>query len=622
MPGIPDSPAGILIGQGAAVQMMALGLLVLAAHLGGKLFNRLRLSEVTGQLIGGALVGPYALHLAGVLPGASGGLYDDALHAFHFFIFVFLSVVAFGIGEELHVTRIRKVGRAALVICLIQAALTWFAISAAFFLLAGFDMVDALLIGSIGIATAPAVTFVLMNQLRIEGRLRHVLGSMVVLDDLIEVVIFSLLLQISLRRLHPEAGTGLSALFPVAREVALAALVGFAIYLVLRLLVRRRAIILETESDHRPRDEGFLQRILAEHPSPSAEIFLVVMGVVALGAGWVYYQHWPFLITATFAGFLVANFHSHAIFDSLKIDHITPVLNLGFFALIGSGIDLSSLGGGLAWMAGMYVLTRMTGKIAGTWIGCRIMGEERKITACLPSLMLPQAGVAAVEAVYAGAVLGRPEFAAIILPAIVFFEVVGVFLVDRGLRRWRSWVTGEEEEMRRLSPRVGLAESARRLLDLLPEEFVRLDLGGETKQDVIKELVHHARSVSDQHIDLAQALQVLGERERLNTTGMGHGIAIPHCRLMGLDRPVLVFGRRSPGVDFGAPDYLPCDLFLLVLTCARDPAAHLQILSIAAHILGNAHVREELRAAPQPRDFIAVLRDLADQTERAGFPEP
>ncbi len=397
--------------------------------------------------------------------------------------------------------------------------------------------------------------------------------------------------------------------------MALAALAGGAIYFVLRLLVRRRANSLEVESERVHRDEGFLQRVLAEHPSPSAEIFLIVMGAVSLGAGIVYYNHWPFLITAAFAGFLVANFHSHAIFDSLKIENITPVLNLGFFALIGSSIDLSLLGRGLAWMAGMYVVTRMTGKIFGTWLGCRIMKEERKITACLPSLMLPQAGVAAVEAVYAGAVLGRPEIVAVILPAIVFFEVVGVFLVDRGLRRWRSWVAGEEEEMMRPTPRAGLSQSAARLLEYLSEDFVKLDLKGKTKQDVIKELVFHARAATDQHIDLAQALQVLGEREHLNSTGMGHGVAIPHCRLMGLDRPVLVFGRHPEGVEFGSTDYLPCNLFLLMLTCARDPSEHLQLLAVAAHVLGNNRVRERLREAQTPGEFIGVLRQVAADSE-------
>ncbi len=595
---------------GAPLQMMALGLIILGAHLGGKLCQRLRLSEVTGQLVGGALVGPYALQLAGIISPAHAASYSRIVHGFHFFIFVFLSVVAFGIGEELHLSRLKKVGRAALTICLVQSAATWAAISTGFYFLARFDLLSSLLIGSIGIATAPAVTFVLMNQLRIEGRLRHVLGSLVVLDDLIEVIIFSLLLQVSLQHLHPETGGGV--LLPVLWEVFMALLLGGLIYLVLRLLVRRHPGSLKGDEELPGETEtGFLQRILAEHPSPSVEILLLVMGCVTLGAGASYFFHWPFLITATFAGFLVANLHSHAIFDSLKIDNIMPVLNLGFFALIGANIDLSGLTGRTALLAAIYVTARMLGKIIGTWGGCKLVGEEAKVTACLPRLMLPQAGVAAVEAVYAGTLLGRPEIPAIILPAIVFFEISGVYLVDRGLRRWRSWVAGEEEELKTARIGKGPQEAARRLLEYLHEDCVTLELQGKNKREVIEELVDVAIRKSGQHIDRAQALQVLGERERLAPTGFGHGVALPHCRLMGLDESVLVFGRHPRGIDFGGVDNKPSDIFLLMMTCARNPSEHLKLLSASAHIFGNEELRRRIRSLRSPAELIELLKELA-----------
>lgn len=96
------------------IQMIALGLIVLAAHLGGKLCARLRLSEVTGQLLGGAMVGPYALQMLHIIP--EGGIYADAINSFHYFIFVFLGLVAFGIGEELHFNRVKRVGKSAFMI--------------------------------------------------------------------------------------------------------------------------------------------------------------------------------------------------------------------------------------------------------------------------------------------------------------------------------------------------------------------------------------------------------------------------------------------------------------------------------------------------------------------------
>ena len=597
--------------SGMAFQMIGFGLIILAAHLGGKLCQRINLSEVTGQLLGGALVSPFALHIMGFISGDIESLYWHGTHSFHFFVFVFLSMVAFGIGEELHISRLKKVGKSAVIICLIQGGLTWFLISAAFYF-TGKDLLDSMLIGSIGIATAPAVTFVLMNKMRIEGRLRHVLGSLVVLDDLIEVIIFSILMQVALKRIK----TGGAAHGPVyvIFEIGMAIIIGGGIYLLLKLLVRKKALSLKSHK-HRQlelrKGEAFLQRMLAEHPSPSVEILLLVMGSVAIGAGLAYYNHWPFLITATFSGFLIANFHSQAIFDSLKLENIAPVLNLAFFALIGANIDLSSLTGASALLALLYVVSRMVGKLVGTWVGCKIMKESKKITSCLPTLMLPQAGVAAVEAVLAATILNKPEIAIIILPAIVFFEVFGVFLVDNGLKKWRK-IDEEELKAKKANQIIrGPSEAARILLANLTAESVIVDLQGNSKEKVIEELVDHAIKSSDQHIDRIQTLQVLGERENMSSTGIGNGIAIPHCRLMGLEKPVLVFGIHRTGIEFAGVDNEPCKIFLLMLTCTRDPGEHLRLLSAASHILSDKEVRNKKVKVKSPEEFISILESIA-----------
>jgi Kef-type K+ transport system membrane component KefB len=135
-----------------AFQMIGFGLIILAAHLGGKLCQRINLSEVTGQLLGGALVSPFALKIMGFISGDIEKLYWQGAQSFHFF--VFLSMVAFGIGEKLHISRLKKVGKSAVIICLIQGCLTWLLISVAFYY-TGKNLLDSMLIGSIGIATAP-----------------------------------------------------------------------------------------------------------------------------------------------------------------------------------------------------------------------------------------------------------------------------------------------------------------------------------------------------------------------------------------------------------------------------------------------------------------------------------
>ena len=77
--------------------------------------------------------------------------------SFHFFVFLLFGLVAFSLGEELHIDRLKQVGLKASVICLIQAFLTWILISLGFWLIFDFGLIHAMLMGSIGIATAPAV---------------------------------------------------------------------------------------------------------------------------------------------------------------------------------------------------------------------------------------------------------------------------------------------------------------------------------------------------------------------------------------------------------------------------------------------------------------------------------
>jgi len=134
-----------------------------------------------------------------------------------------------------------------------------------------------------------------------------------------------------------------------------------------------------------------------------------------------------------------------------------------------------------------------------------------------------------------------------------------------------------------------------------------MGFSGSTKKEVIEELVDHACKVSEEHVDRVQALQVLGEREQLAPTGLGNGIAVPHCRLRGIDNPVLVFGRHEEGVAFGGLDDEPCTLIFLMLTCARDPGQHLRLLAALSQILNDASVRTQLLEAQTPEDIIAVL---------------
>lgn len=102
----------------------------------------------------------------------------------------------------------------------------------------------------------------------------------------------------------------------------------------------------------------------------------------------------------------------------------------------------------------------------------------------------------------------------------------------------------------------------------------------------------------------------LAEREQLGSTGIGSGVAIPHCKLKGLSRPVLSIGRvEGAGIDFGAVDGKPVRLFFLVVSPNDSPAEHLQVLAaISRWIKTNDNV-EAMLEADDPQEVYRQLRE-------------
>jgi PTS system nitrogen regulatory IIA component len=96
-------------------------------------------------------------------------------------------------------------------------------------------------------------------------------------------------------------------------------------------------------------------------------------------------------------------------------------------------------------------------------------------------------------------------------------------------------------------------------------------------------------------------------RERLGSTGIGHGIAIPHGRLATLDMPVCAFVSLDQGVDFDAVDGQPVDLLMALLVPAESTEEHLQLLSQLAEMFSDEDLRQRLRAASSQDELHHLL---------------
>ena len=109
----------------------------------------------------------------------------------------------------------------------------------------------------------------------------------------------------------------------------------------------------------------------------------------------------------------------------------------------------------------------------------------------------------------------------------------------------------------------------------------------------------------------AELYQKLWEREQLGSTGIGSGIAIPHCKLPGLARGIVAVGLAPAGVDFGAADGQPVKVLFLVVSPSGSPAEHLQVLAaISRWLRADAHA-ERLVVLRDPAAVYDLLRDEA-----------
>ena len=104
-------------------------------------------------------------------------------------------------------------------------------------------------------------------------------------------------------------------------------------------------------------------------------------------------------------------------------------------------------------------------------------------------------------------------------------------------------------------------------------------------------------------VDRAHVVDNLLARERLGSTGLGHGVAIPHGRIVGLKRPLAAVLRVEPPLAFDAPDEEAVSIFFVLLVPEVANQGHLEILAEMAEMLGDRGLRERMRAAPDAAEL-------------------
>ncbi len=143
--------------------------------------------------------------------------------------------------------------------------------------------------------------------------------------------------------------------------------------------------------------------------------------------------------------------------------------------------------------------------------------------------------------------------------------------------------------------------------DILLTEAVLPSLEVATKKDVLQQLADSAAALLGK--DKFAIFDVLWERERLGTTGVGHGIAIPHGRVPGLEKVAGFFARLSTPINFDSIDEKPVDLVFLLLAPGSAGADHLHALATVSRLLRNPLLCDQLRNAKNATALYRLLTD-------------
>jgi PTS system nitrogen regulatory IIA component len=145
------------------------------------------------------------------------------------------------------------------------------------------------------------------------------------------------------------------------------------------------------------------------------------------------------------------------------------------------------------------------------------------------------------------------------------------------------------------------------LREFLAEDAIQLDLKGESKDEILKELIA-LLGVDEKSQGIL--FKMLKRRENLGSTGIGKSIAIPHCRSLVVNRLRLAFGRKPGGVDYKAIDDQPVNYFFLIVAPPLEVSnQYLPVLGRIAQFAKEPDVADRLSTLGHPREFLSLLEE-------------
>jgi len=144
-----------------------------------------------------------------------------------------------------------------------------------------------------------------------------------------------------------------------------------------------------------------------------------------------------------------------------------------------------------------------------------------------------------------------------------------------------------------------------KITDFLRRETIVPALASRDKNAALEEMAEYLGATH--HLDKSKVLKVLLERERISTTAIGEGVAIPHGKLNGVERVVGVFARSPDGIDFASLDGAPTHLFFVLVAPENAAADHLKALARISRLLKDEAFRRRLMAGQSSQELYTII---------------
>lgn len=583
-------------------KILLFGVLVLTAFVSGKICQRIGLSETAGQILGGILIGPSFLKFidylmvkySNVLPATAdaslASLHSDALKGLLFYLPVYMGMVLFTITEECHMDRVKECGRFSFLTSLFHTVFTFFLVLSGLHYLLDLPLLFSVVLAVVASSSSPASALVSMCKRQIEGRLKTVWAQTTTLDALIELILFTVILLIFAN----ETAFAKPDFKTFIRYTAITLAIGIGTFFLIRTAVQNKLI--SDEFSEKTGNEKLVS-LLSSDSIPTITVLIVVWSAIFLCVGSAFVFKVPFTIAVIIAGLMISNYHSQYIFDSLKIPDLMRVFHLLFFALIGALFDFHVFSDASNLKIIMvYIVFRTVGKLFGTWIACHLFSKKAKMEKSLPFLFLPNMGATGISLIVIGSFINSELTKNLIavVPAMLLFEVVGASMVDQALKKWKRLQEIERSEKKEQNVAAPQKEVELLSFENLIQERVIIDIDVRTKEDAIKmmcaELLKYGNISELQNI-----LNLVLEREKLCSTGLGDEIALPHCRTSDVEYPMAVCAFLGDGesIDWDSPDEQGVRYIFLLVSPLHDPNMHIEAMkSITSKVMQPGYLNE------------------------------